>query len=134
MEEKLRFYKNLKTKKISIVLIFAKYKNQWLLVKHKARDTYEICGGHVEPNETIYAAAKRELYEESGATIKELTLLGFLSKTKLNTTKYCAVFKAEIKKLDPLPNFEMESIKLFDSFPTNTTYPEAYKRLSKYIV
>ena len=131
----LIFYKNLKTKNISIVLIFAKYKNKWLLCKHKKRDTYEICGGHIENGESIYNAAKRELYEESGALVKDIKLMGYLSKV-INTDKprqYAAVFIADIDKIENLPNYEMKEIALMDEFPENTTYPETYNKLLKLI-
>ena len=39
----------------------------WLLVRHSARKTWELPGGHREPDETPLEAACRELYEETGA-------------------------------------------------------------------
>lgn len=107
-ENSIKFYKNLKTKNISIVLILAKFQNKWIFCKHKNRDTYEICGGHIEKNEALESAAKRELYEESGAKCKELKLMGFLANYNLNPTQYSALFYADIQKLDKLPNFEMK--------------------------
>ena len=38
-----------------------------MLGRHRERDTWEMQGGHIEANETPLEAARRELYEESGA-------------------------------------------------------------------
>ena len=38
-----------------------------LLSRHRARTTWETQGGHIEPGETPEEAARRELFEESGA-------------------------------------------------------------------
>ena len=42
-----------------IAMIVAKYKGKRVYVRHKDRTTYEIPGGHREPNETIEECAKR---------------------------------------------------------------------------
>ena len=51
------------------VVIIAEYQGSWLLCKHKKRTTWETAGGHIEPGETPLEAAKRELYEETGAIL-----------------------------------------------------------------
>ena len=48
------------------VVVCSYFKGQWLLSRHKSRETWETQGGHVEAGETPLEAAKRELYEESG--------------------------------------------------------------------
>ncbi len=53
--------------KIKAVIIYAKYNNRIIMCKHKDRDTWELPGWHVENGETVEQAAKRELYEETGA-------------------------------------------------------------------
>lgn len=110
-------------------MIVAKYQGKWLFCKHKSRNTYEICGGHIENNETIMQGASRELYEEAGAISKNMKCLGFLANYSLSPIQYAALFFANIDILDPLPNYEMEEICLFDDFPDNITYPETYKKI-----
>lgn len=44
-----------------------KKKGKWIFCKHKKRDTWENPGGHIDEGETPLEAAKRELYEETGA-------------------------------------------------------------------
>ncbi|HSH25808.1 MAG TPA: nucleoside triphosphatase YtkD [Massilibacterium sp.] len=57
------------------VWVICRYKNQWLLTKHKRRG-YEFPGGKVEKNETTIDAAKREVMEETGGVVDSLTYLG----------------------------------------------------------
>ncbi|QBD79057.1 NUDIX domain-containing protein [Ktedonosporobacter rubrisoli] len=38
---------------------------------------WDIVGGHIEPGESPEEAARREAYEEAGAKLKELHLLGY---------------------------------------------------------
>ena len=49
------------------VVIFSRYQGKLLLSRHKGRDTWETQGGHIEQGESPEDAAKRELWEESGA-------------------------------------------------------------------
>jgi len=115
----------------SVVIVFAKFNNKWLLCKHKNRNTWEICGGHIEPNETILQAAKREVFEESGAIIDAIKIEGTYSFEENNIEK-CGVYcSATIKEIKDLPDFEMKEIALFQDFPRNTTYPEIYTKLLK---
>ncbi len=109
------------------VVMFAQYQGKWLFCRHKQRTTIETAGGHIEPGETPLQAAKRELWEETGAeqfTVHEL--FDYVSED----TKGAAsgvVFLAEIETLGELPeNFEMAERKLFDRLPDETdiwTYP-----------
>jgi len=56
-------------------LIF--YKGRALLVKGKqSNDLYVIPGGHIEVNETIDHALRREVLEETGLHIKKAKLFG----------------------------------------------------------
>lgn len=49
------------------VVVLSIHAGKIVLSRHKARATWETQGGHIEPGETPIEAAKRELYEESGA-------------------------------------------------------------------
>lgn len=49
------------------VVVLSEYNGKILLSRHKDRTTWETQGGHIEDGETPLDAAKRELYEESGA-------------------------------------------------------------------
>lgn len=42
---------------VGLVVIFARYQNQWILSRHKARDTWDFPGGHREAGESCAEAA-----------------------------------------------------------------------------
>lgn len=113
--------------KYKYVVMFAQYQGKWLFCRHKKRTTIETAGGHIEPGETPLQAAKRELWEETGA---EKFMIHELFDYVSEDTKGAAsgvVFLAEIEALGQLPeNFEMAERKLFDQLPDETdiwTYP-----------
>ena len=49
------------------VVVFSRFQGRLLLSRHRDRSTWETQGGHVEPGESPWEAARRELWEESGA-------------------------------------------------------------------
>jgi len=105
------------------VVVCSRYEGKWLLSRHKDRDTWETQGGHIEPGETPLDAALRELYEESGVTDAELyPLCDYLGYDAIGSA-YGAVFFADVHSLGTLPESEMSETSLFESLPTELTYP-----------
>lgn len=60
---------------LKYVVIFSRYQGQWLFSRRRQRTTWETQGGHIEEGETPAAAARRELYEESGAEVRAFDAL-----------------------------------------------------------
>lgn len=110
-------------------VICTAYQGKWILSKHKKRNTWETQGGHIEDGETPIACAKRELFEESG--IKDADIYpvcdywGFNSQDCSNGM----VFLAVVHSLGELPESEMKETKIFDTLPTELTYPQTSPKL-----
>lgn len=123
----VRFYENAQDTLFRYAVILARYRGKWVFCRHKARDTWEVPGGHREKGEAIDFAARRELYEETGAVKYELSPVCAYSVTgSINEgeERFGMLYFAEIEELGPLPPFEIAEIRLFDRIPDRLTYPE----------
>lgn len=113
----------LENSQLTYAVIIAKHQGQWLLVRHKERTTWEIPGGHIEPGETADDAAKRELFEETGAVQFLLSPVCDYSVTKDGQIGHGRLYAAEVETLGPLPESEIAETRLFAELPDNLTYP-----------
>lgn len=120
---------------LKYAVIVSKYKNQWVFCKHKDRNTWEVPGGHREPNEDILATAKRELWEETGAKIYSLTPICVYSIQSSSGNTFQEgdglLCFADIETFSPLPQSEIELIDFFEEVPTELTYPQVHPFLFK---
>ena len=126
--------------------IMAIYKGKWIFCKQKNKATWENPGGHIENGETPLEAAKRELYEESGAIDFDIEpLCDYYVDVEVNGKKYCGngqVYFAVVHTMGELPkDSEMGTVDFFDSLPNELTwpmlrdfYPLALERKKQYAV
>ena len=68
----VNFYDKIEDELLKFAVIISKHNGKWVFCKHKERNTYEIPGGHREPNEDILETARRELREETGALLFDI--------------------------------------------------------------
>jgi len=126
---KVNFHETVDDKLLKFAVIISKYNGSWVFCKHKERNTYEVPGGHREPNETILETAKRELSEETGALqfdIKPICVYSVIGKNRVNQTgeeTFGMLFFADIQMFESELHSEMECVFLFDKLPTEWTYP-----------
>lgn len=107
------------------VVVLSRYRGKMLLSRHRERATWETQGGHIEPGETPLQAARRELWEESGAVRYTMNPLCdyWAGDADMRRGAGGVVFVAEIEELGPLPKSEMAETRTFDLLPENLTYP-----------
>lgn len=107
------------------VVVLSIYKGKIMLSRHKERTTWETQGGHVEPGETPLEAARRELYEESGAVEFEIKpVCDYWAGPEEGVGSGGMVFAAEIHRIEAMPESEMSEIGFFDRLPDHLTYPD----------
>lgn len=88
-----------------------------LLSRHRDRDTWETQGGHVEPGESVEAAAERELYEESGVIPASLRPVCDYWASDAVSGAWGRCFVATVDRIDLLPDSEMAETRWFDELP-----------------
>ena len=100
--------------------VISRYQGKWVLCYHRERRWWEFPGGHVEPGETALQAAKRELWEETGAVDFDIWPIWDHEHLNPDGTVFNngRTYFAEIRAFEPLPAFsEMERIGFFDELP-----------------
>lgn len=105
------------------VVLITKYKDKWLVVRHRERLTWEIPGGHIEANELPEEAARRELFEETGAISYKMNPINVYSVDDGKKVSFGVIYYVEVEKLGEKPHSEIEEILCVDSLPSNLTYP-----------
>lgn len=105
-------------------IVCSRYQNNWVFVRHRMRESWEMPAGHIEENESALQAARRELYEETGAKEFSIRLIADYSCDWKGEINYGRIFFANISHLGELPKSEIAEIQFFKDLPEQLTYPD----------
>ena len=102
------------------VLVIGKYNGNWLLTSHSVRGL-EFPGGKAEPDESLEQAAKREVFEETGASVNKLK---WLAEYTVYTDKAFSktVFTATIESLEKVAWMETDGPVLVTELVIDENY------------
>jgi len=109
---------------LTYVVMCARYKGDWIFVRHVERETWEMPAGHIEKGESADQAAVRELFEEAGVVRSNLAHICDYSVTVQNKTDYGRLYGAFVEEMDPRLEHEIAELLFSDQLPRNLTYPE----------
>ena len=129
----VKFYDTVEDELLKFAVIISKSNGKWVFCKHKERNTFEFPGGHRENKEDIFDTAKRELYEETGATeftIKPICVYSVTTDKNFNGKEtFGMLYYADIKHFETELHSEIEKIILTDTLVEAWTYPEIQPKL-----
>ncbi len=129
----VKFYESIEDELLRFAVIISRTQNKYIFCKHKDRDTWEIPGGHREQGENILDAAKRELYEETGAlefNIEPVCVYSVTAPDNYNGEEsFGMLFFADIKCFEAELHSEIEKIEIMDELPKRWTYPDIQPHL-----
>jgi len=109
---------------LTYVVMGARYKDKWIFVRHRERQSWEMPAGHIEAGEGPDRAAVRELFEEAGVVNSSLTVISDYGVSEGGKRAYGRLYFASVKEMEALPDHEIEEIKLCRELPSKLTYPE----------
>ena len=106
-------------------VILARHKGGLLWCRHRARTTWEIPGGHIEPGETALEAAARELQEETGAVDFTLFPVCWYSAFRPGDVPHSLglLCVADVTSTASDLHSEIAEVRLLQDPPSALTYP-----------
>ena len=114
---------NCDEKEFTRVVCVCKYNGKYVFSFNKKRNGWELPGGHIEDGETWEEAARREVFEETGAININLKPICIYKINSFALLCYC-----EILEFGQIPNYsEISEICQLDDLPKNMTFPESSK-------
>ena len=120
-EFKLHDLGSVSEKEYTRIVCVSRYNGKGVFSKNPKRGGWEIPGGHIEEGEDWQTAAKRELFEETGATKVKVEPICLYS-----ISSYGILCYAEIQEMGKLPESEISEVGLFDQLPKELSFPDSH--------
>ena len=114
---------------LTYVVMAARYRHEWIFVRHRDRITWEMPAGHIEAGESPDQAAVRELFEEAGVIRSTLDHLCDYAVTARGKTEYGRLYKAQVEEMESGLEYETAEVLLAGKMPSALTYPEVQRVL-----
>ncbi|PKN94693.1 MAG: hypothetical protein CVU44_02470 [Chloroflexi bacterium HGW-Chloroflexi-6] len=113
------FWKIIGAKTVGVRIIAVNNYDEVLLVKHTYKPGWHLPGGGIKRNETLFEAAIRELYEETGTKITNIKFLGIYNDFSEGRNDHIVLFTGSVITTVTVNSFEIEDLKFFsrDEFP-----------------
>jgi 8-oxo-dGTP diphosphatase len=114
---------------LKYAVIITRYNENWIFVRHKDRQTWEIPGGRRELNEDIIKTMKRELFEETGAVEFSIEPVCIYSVESEHEKSYGLLCYSEVEKFGEKLDYEIAERQEFKNIPNELTYPKIQPKL-----
>ncbi len=129
----VQFYEKMDERLLKYAVIIARTDGRYVFCQHRDRDTWEIPGGRREAGEGILDAAKRELYEETGAVsfeIHPVCVYSVIAEDEFNGQEtFGMLYHADIFTFEEQLHHEIKKITIIDGLPEKWTYPQIQPKL-----
>ncbi len=110
---------------LTYVVMVTSCNGRFVFVKHRKRGSWEIPGGRIESGEKPDDAARREVWEETGGTVRELKRICIYSVTREGVTTFGVLYRVTIEEPGAIPDFsEIDDRQFSEVLPEILSYPE----------
>lgn len=121
-------------KRFNFVVMATQHQGKWVWLRQFGLNSWEIPGGHIENDETPEMAARRELWEETGAIDYKLTPVSDFSIWNNGKSSYNRLFYCEVFEFGELPKSEIEEIRLQNNIPEILTHGDIQPKLLQKVI
>ena len=116
------------------VVIGARYRKQWVFIRHRQRRSYEMPAGHIRENEDTVMAAGRELEEETGAIKYTIECIATYTILEDNSLRAGRLYYADIgERDDKWDDSEIEGVIFSDHLPEISSFPYVQTVLFRFV-